>query len=234
MATSPDLSPLVDDSIYLQSEQTSRLPLPVYRALHRRLSLDPALAQSVMYQPFDSSSTDISIPILNPNGQLLRAVMHRGRRYTDCKHNLGDSQVIFLRRSTQPLGTLVHGVIQTIFLHERSLPTGGFRSQVFAAVRIYRELDSTDAIADPYRVHPGLGVKLIHATLEESIEVLPMQDIISHFVSCPYLPPAPTPPKGDRPSPPRVPARASYKVVVDLTEVSASKVILKRRTDCER
>lgn len=208
--TLADLGPAADDSVVPGIEPLFPLPLTVYRALLHRLAVDPTLAQSVVYRSFDSP-TDISTPILNPTGQILRAVTHRGRRYTDVDHHRGDSQVSFVRGHPGATDVPVHGLIQSIFLHRRYSPrTGEYRSQVFVAVKAYRILHAHDASADCYRLHRGLGARLVYVELDAAVEVLPMQDIISHFVACPYEP------HGGQTSP-----VSPTLVVVDLDEASA-------------
>ncbi|KAH9856389.1 hypothetical protein C2E23DRAFT_722656 [Lenzites betulinus] len=215
--TLSDMGPSADDSVVLDFEQVSPLPALIYRALFRRLSFDLVLAQSVVYRRSDSTA-DMSTPILNPNAQFLSAVMHRGRRYTDAAHNVGDSQVTYFRHVTPALSSPAYGQIQAIFVHQRAVPGGCFRNQVFAAIRAFRELGPVDASTDPYRIHRGLGAKLMVADLDTTTEVLPMEDVRGHFVSCLYDHPQAGPVDVNTPRT----SLASRMVVVDLGGVSSS------------
>lgn len=170
----------------------------------------------MVYRPF-RSQTDTSIPVLNPNGQILRAFTHRGRRYTDAAHNRGDSQVTYFPRRPSASTLPVHGQIQSIFLHHRYFPPGELRSQVFVALQAHPVLNAADASFDPYRIYPGLDAQLVHAELDATVEVVPIENIASHFVACPYQPHGDTIPAGDGQ---RSFASSSYLVVLALDEVS--------------
>ncbi|EIW51125.1 uncharacterized protein TRAVEDRAFT_54873 [Trametes versicolor FP-101664 SS1] len=186
--TLADLGLPADEAVVPDLSQSTPLSPALYDALLRRLSSDAHLSERISYRSFDTP-VDLSTPILNPNAQILPAVMHRGRRYTNVAHNAGDSQVVYLR--AHGATTLNYGQIQSIFLHQRYIQAGEMRQQVFAVVRAYRALSAADSRMDPYRAHRGLGARLVYARLEPVLEVIPMQYIVSHYVSCPYDPVSP-------------------------------------------
>ncbi|KAI0323451.1 hypothetical protein GY45DRAFT_1209873, partial [Cubamyces sp. BRFM 1775] len=178
-----DLGFPVGDTDDVLCADATDLPALTYDALLHRLNSDPALSSSVTYR-HRSSRTDAGVPVLNPKATILRSVVHKGRRYTDASHNVGDSQVLFTCSSPNRPST--YGRIQSIFVHRRYSSVGVVRRQVFAAVARFSPLSDVDARSDPYRRYVGLGAHLVYADLAATIEVIPVQDIISHFVSCPY------------------------------------------------
>ncbi|KAI0649618.1 hypothetical protein C8Q79DRAFT_902087 [Trametes meyenii] len=184
MPSLADFGLTADDSVAANAARSTALPTILYQGLLRRLASDPSLSESTSYRPFNSR-TNTQHTILNPNGQILGSVNHRGRRYADVAHNHGDSQVIYFRAGTKSTDAS-YGQIQTIFLHERCFTHGGFHRQVFAAVKAYPPPTPAQARLDPYRTHRGLGAQLISAQLDPVVEIIPMHDIFSHFVSCPY------------------------------------------------
>ncbi|KAI0644443.1 hypothetical protein C8Q79DRAFT_912872 [Trametes meyenii] len=156
-----------------------QLPNEVYNSLFQRLSTDVLLSEGTSYRHARASLSPADF-VLNPSARQLDAIVHRGRRYADVTHRIGDSQVVFRRGTTTRFGQ-----IQSIFLHHRRLWSGDFRYQVFIALREHEALSPQDVTHDNYRKHEGLEAQLVRSTLDPAVLVIPIQDIVCHFASCP-------------------------------------------------
>ncbi|KAI0349682.1 hypothetical protein OH77DRAFT_1414519 [Trametes cingulata] len=168
-------------------EEFHPLPSAVYQALLRRLAADNTLAGESAYRDIDSGATSPS-EVLNPNAHVLASVMHKGRRLSDAAHHVGDSHVSFCHAADNDRRrqTATFGQIQMLFVHNRRARSGGFQRQVFAAVKVYPSLSAADAALDPYRSVEGADARLVYSELSSDIQVIPLDDIVAHFVTCPY------------------------------------------------
>ncbi len=174
--------------IFADPDYLAPLPPPIYASLLQRLATDQALSETTIYRHFASPIT--RTVVLNPNARVLPTVTYKGRRYSG-PTSLGDSYVTFRPLSSSGTGRgHKFGQIQMIFLHHRRLRSGDFRHQVFAAVREFPALSLDDAEYDVYKNQAGLEARLVYSELSGAVEVIPICDIISHFVACPYQKPA--------------------------------------------
>ncbi|KAI0364889.1 hypothetical protein BV20DRAFT_955398 [Pilatotrama ljubarskyi] len=169
--------------LVLDEEKADRIPTRVYLHLLSCIQTDPTLNRSTTYRAV-SGVADGSSRFLSPRGQTLPFIVHRGRRYSSASHGVGDSHVVVRSANS---GTFL-GQIQLIFIHKRRPSTGSeFIHQVFASIRPFRRsTQDTDASPDPYALYVGLGASLVYADAEDRTLVVPMRDVISHFVACPH------------------------------------------------
>ncbi|KAI1782723.1 hypothetical protein LXA43DRAFT_977421 [Ganoderma leucocontextum] len=174
---------------------TSALSQDTYAALLHHLLSEPHLSDYTYYRPI-GSPTDPNIPILNPNAQLLPFVAVSRRRFADARHSSGDSNILFRSRGLRRATCEAVGQIQSIFKHKRTIKNGGFRHQIFFAIKAYQSLSPIDAHLDPYQVFEGLGARLVYTALNPHTVVVPLSDVVCHVALCPFE----SPPSVQQPS----------------------------------
>lgn len=107
-----------------------------------------------------------------------------GVKFSTASRSKGDAQILF--RSQEDLNTVLAGQIQEIFAHKRFGEDGSHITDYFLSVRKYKELSPAEAAFDPYRRFPLLDMRLCHDQLSSDIIVISVDDVISHFASCPF------------------------------------------------
>ena len=145
---------------------------------------DATLHQVTQYRSIYETSRHQGVIVLSAVAESLASVIHRGKRFSTAAHCKSDSHVIY--RAPPELNRLILGRIDRLFVHKRKRIDGQFHHQVFAVVRQYLELELDEVKQDPYRRYPGLRASLIHDELSSQMDVIPMRDIVAHFVTCPY------------------------------------------------
>ena len=179
----------------------------VYQGLLRRLNSEPLLSDYTFYRSVDADLDGVT-PALSPYAQCLASTVYLGRRFTDAKHSNGNGQVMFCSHgSALPRS---YGQIQSIFSHQRRLNSGELRLQVFLAIAQYHTLSFGDAHLDPYRRFDGLGAKLVYSVPSADVQVVPIEAIVSHIVTCPF--------EDER----FTRSGRRYSVIIKLDEVSSS------------
>ncbi|RPD52519.1 hypothetical protein L227DRAFT_514717, partial [Lentinus tigrinus ALCF2SS1-6] len=180
-AFSDDSEPVLE----VNEKKLALLPKNLYMDLLRRMQADETIHHGTNYCSTydDSSSQDRTV--LNAMAESLMHVEHRGKCFSTATYREADSHVIY-RTSSTTTKRLALGRVDRLFVHKRRCSDGQFHHQVFAVLRQYLELDEEDVKYDPYRRYPGLRASLIYDALSNDVEVIPMRDIIAHFVTCPY------------------------------------------------
>lgn len=126
------------------------------------------------------------MPVLSSNAQVIYAIMHGGRRFSDASHSIGDSTVMFYSERTNGLATpKSFGQIHQIFNHKRLLRSGKFFHQTFLALKVYLPLCSADAHLDPY-IDLHVGARLVYTALTAETVVIPVDKLICHVAICPF------------------------------------------------
>jgi hypothetical protein len=138
---------------------------------------------SPKFHSFRSPESSSSIP-LEPGVQYRHRVQANGVEFATFRKSKGNAQILY--RCGQDSGPVFAGQIQDIFVHERSGPNGNAISEYFLAVKKYEELSHDEARFDPYRKYPLLDVRLCHDNLSSEVDVISLDDIVSHFASCPF------------------------------------------------
>ncbi|RPD63616.1 hypothetical protein L227DRAFT_496922 [Lentinus tigrinus ALCF2SS1-6] len=182
-------SAFVDNSepvLQANEKKVSSLPTNLYQALLRRVQTDTTIHHGTQYCSIydDLSPQRGSMTVLNAMAESLAYVKHRGKRFSTAAHCEADSHVIY--RTLLETDHMVLGQVVKLFIHKRKCLDGLFRHQVFAVVRRYLALDEEDVKHDPYRPYPGLRASLVYSAPSDDVEVIPVRDIIAHFVACPY------------------------------------------------
>jgi hypothetical protein len=107
---------------------------------------------------------------------------YHGAIFSPDSFSVRDSYVVIRRGSgTQIPGDWYAGTIKQIFTYPFNSS-----ARVYFVIQKFRELSSHEASRDPYRQFPLVGGRLYHTELEDKIEVIPSQRIISHFAHTPH------------------------------------------------
>lgn len=139
----------------------------------------PQSFHSFLVQP--PSPTAIA---LEPAVQYYNKLSAMGVKFSTASRSKGDAQILF--RSQGDLNTILAGQIQEIFVHKRLGEDGTHINEYFLSVRKYKELSPAEAAFDPYRKYPLLDMRLCHDQLSSDITVISVDDVVSHFASCPF------------------------------------------------
>ena len=155
----------------------------VYQALLHRLNSEPLLSDHTFYRSVGEDTATLTTA-LSPYAQTLTNTVYLARRFTVFRHSKGDSQVMF--RSHGSALPRSYGQIQNIFSHQRRLNCGEIRRQTFLTVAQYHTLSFGEANRDPYMQFDGLGARLVYSTPSTDIQVVPIETVISHIITCPF------------------------------------------------
>lgn len=176
-----------DDSepvLQMDEAKLTLLPANVYRTLLQSIRADETIHHNTQYRSTydDPPDQGTGAIVLSAMAQSLQYVKHRAKRFSTARHCEADSRVIYRTNNR-----LVLGRIERLFLHKRRCRLDGqYHHSVFAAVRQYIALTDDGAKQDPYRRYAGLRASLICEALSNVVEVIPMRNILAHFVACPY------------------------------------------------
>lgn len=159
----------------------------IYTALLQCLASDPCLSEYTYYRSTQSLlDLEPDTPVLSSNAQINYAITHRGRRFSDASHSVGDSVIMFYSEQKTSLTTRKSfGQIHQIFNHKRRLRSGKFLHQTFLALKVYLPLCSADAHLDPY-IDLHVGARLVYAALTADTVVIPLNNVICHAAMCPF------------------------------------------------
>lgn len=206
----PDQNHHSDDfDTFIPSDPFIPLPPSIYTGLLQCLAADPSLSEYTYYRSTQSLiiATNLDTPVLSSDAQVIYAITHQGRRFSDAGHSFGDSNVMFYSEQVGLATRKSFGQIQRIFNHRRRLRSGKFVQQIFLALYVYPPLSPDDTHLDPYNdLH--VGARLVYAAPNPVPVVIPLNDVICHVAICPFKKVAPSSPS--RPC----------SVVVALDEVS--------------
>lgn len=135
---------------------------------------------------FSAQPESLTSRALDPAVKYYNKITAMGVKFSTPSQHKGDAQILF-RSKGNPANVLA-GQIQEIFVHRRPGNAGPEEpiSQYFLSVRQYEELSPAEAIFDPYRKYPLLDVRLCRDKLSSDVVIIPLEDIVSHFASCPF------------------------------------------------
>lgn len=169
----------------LQSEDTTLLSLTIYEALLERLASDPHLSEYTHYRSIQSP-TDPDTPVLSRNARVDHGITHRGRRFSDANHSVGNSNIMFYSRHRGRETCKSFGQIHRIFSHKRRLRSGKVLQQTFIAVNVHPPLPPTDVHLDPYKDLEGIGARLVCTVPISRAVVITLDEVICHIAICPF------------------------------------------------
>lgn len=169
----------MQNAVWTSTAKTADLETDIYEKL-----IDTINSRSS--QKFHSYRRDSPRPsiALEPLTQSCNKIIIHGVNFTPSTRSKGNSQILF--KMSQDPKTLVPGLIQSIFLHKRPGPNGDIITEHFLVVQRYQPLKNADVAFDPYRRYPLLDAHLCHDILCESVIVISLEDVVSHFASCLY------------------------------------------------
>lgn len=113
----------------------------------------------------------------------LSYVTHSSVKYAPQSISVGNSLVLF--RPDTSSREVVPGCVQKIFLHDVDE-----REVVFLAIKRQKsiELAKLPRKMDPYERYPIYGAKIWHRDLASEVEVIRLDQVLSHFARCPFNP----------------------------------------------
>ncbi len=128
--------------------------------------------------------------------EIVSEVISHGVTYSTAARHEGNSQVFLYT----PQGARRAGQIQGVFKHKRQEierprrgPVTGNETittttmiEFFVVVELLCELDTEVQEKDPYRKYPLLEIALYEAKREPDLLVTSVDNIVSHFASCPF------------------------------------------------
>lgn len=117
---------------------------------------------------------------LEPMAQPAHQVKARGVIFAPFSDSPGNSQVIVLGKDS----THAPAQIEEIYLHTRRTHSGTLR-EFFFRVRRLKPLTAEEKKFDPYLRYSLLDVAMYRSDLLPDVEVIRLESIVSHFVSCP-------------------------------------------------
>ena len=161
--------------------KTALLPESIYHALLRSIADDPSIHHGTTYRSVYKEVAQTKEVLLSAAAHSTASIKHRGKRFCTISYCEDDSRVVYRKGEHLILGQIV-----SIFGHKRGCQDGKFHEQVFVALRRYQSLTQDDALHDPYRRMQGLRTTLTYSTPTETVVVVPMSNITSHFVACPF------------------------------------------------
>jgi hypothetical protein len=119
-------------------------------------------------------------PTTHMKARQFNKFMHRSAIFSPSSFSVRDSHVV--------IGNSIPdhwyaGKIKQIFTYSSGPPS---RLQVYFVIQRFKELSAQEALQDPYRRYPLVAGCLYHPELEDKIEVVPSEKIISHFAHIPH------------------------------------------------
>lgn len=97
-------------------------------------------------------------------------------------HTTTDADGIVRYRSSSKLA---YGEITGIFAFYCLRAGKRHLEGLFMSIRSYEPLSDQEVEANPFKSYPDAGIHLLRSQLEDKLELVPVENILSHVVSCP-------------------------------------------------
>lgn len=134
------------------------------------------------YSCFEAHLSSTESFALDPHVSYRNQVVAKGATFTTYEQSFGNSQILFKAAKNSAIFT---AQIEQIFSHGRLESDSKPFEQFFLVVRRFRDLSAEEQERDPYRRYPLVGAYLVYDELASGVSIISLDNVISHYASCP-------------------------------------------------